>query len=137
MDHITELAALSLADGATYQSVVALPRGVSISAEVEGITGINDALCAAEGRPIEAVLRSFADFVRRQVEAAGPGAYPLLIAHNLKGAWRACACRGGAGPAAAGRELRLAAQARSPSSTAPAPCPPLLTRRSLRARRSV
>lgn len=77
---------MSLVDGSQYSSLVSLPPKVSISPKAVELTGINDALCAAEGRPILDVLGGFHDFVRRQVEAAGPGAYPLLIAHNLKSA---------------------------------------------------
>lgn len=105
-NHITELAALPPgAPNAALVSLVSLPAGATVSAGAAATNGITDEVLAAGGAPFPDVYRRFCRLLRDQVAAAGPGAYLLLVGHNLKGEWE----KGRADSAGAGRATHAVA----------------------------
>lgn len=85
---VTEIAALPLRDGSSsggWSSLVQLPAGQQVPAAVQELNGIDDALLAAEGVPFLDAYRRFLGLLRQELEGAQPGAYLLLIGHNIRG----------------------------------------------------
>lgn len=82
---LAELAALSVGGGAHLCSLVALPRGAAWTEQNEAFTPHITADKLAGAPPFEALYPQLVDLMRREVEAAGPGAYPVLVGHNAKG----------------------------------------------------
>ena len=78
-------AAASSSGSAAFTSRVRLPAGREMSAGAAGVTGIaTDEARGAEHPPFEEAYASLMDFLAGHVQAAGPGAYLLLIGHNIK-----------------------------------------------------
>lgn len=73
-----------MGSGETFQQYVSLPPGVRMEASAEEITGLSTEFLAAHP-PFEEVYPRFLAFLRREVQAAGPGAYLLLVGHNITG----------------------------------------------------
>lgn len=99
---VAEVGALAVGSGETFRQYVSLPPGVRMEAGAAEITGLSTEFLARHP-PFEEVYPSFLAFLRRQVQAAGPGAYLLLVGHNIRGKCgplplllpRARLCRGG------------------------------------------
>lgn len=70
---------------ALVDALVQLPPGAVVSAGATQATGITTRDCAAHGRPFAEVYASLLQLLQQRVEAAGPGAYLLLIGHNIRG----------------------------------------------------
>lgn len=64
-----------------------LPRGKQIAPGAQNVNGIHDALLAAEGVPFSDVYQQFLGLLQRHMEGAEPGAYLLLIGHNIRSEW--------------------------------------------------
>lgn len=81
---IVELAALALGSGARLGTIVALPPGKAVTPGAERTHGISTEKANAQGIPFEAAYRQLLELARGELAAAGPGAYLLLIGHNIK-----------------------------------------------------
>lgn len=77
---------------ATFHEYVCLPPGVVMDPEATKTTGLTAEFLAENGRPFEEAYPRFVSFLRQQVEAAGAGAYLVLIGHNIKGEDAAAVC---------------------------------------------
>lgn len=89
-DCVTEIAALpvnSSASSSGWSSLVQLPRGKQIAPGAQNVNGIHDALLAAEGVPFADAYQRFLGLLQRHMEGAEPGAYLLLIGHNIRSEW--------------------------------------------------
>ena len=82
---ITECAAVAISSGDKFQAVVCPPSNIKWSADALDKTGITEGFVAEHGRPFQEVYPRFLEFLQQQVNAAGPGAYLLLMGHNIKG----------------------------------------------------
>ncbi len=87
---MTEIAALHVSFGGGsrgWSSLVQLPKGMQVPKDTQRLTGIDDAMLAAEGVPFTAAYEQFLGLLRQELEGAEPGAYLLLIGHNIKCGW--------------------------------------------------
>ena len=63
-----------------------LPDGERVPPDAVRITGITDDMLAKDGAPFGQAYQAFLDLLRGQLEGAEPGAYLLLVGHNIKSA---------------------------------------------------
>lgn len=75
------MAALS---GEPFQRYVSLPAGEEVPLQVQAVTGLSTELVNRQGEPFAEAYTAFRAYLQRQVDAAGPDAYLLLVGHNVK-----------------------------------------------------
>jgi ATP-dependent DNA helicase RecG len=84
-DHPIEIAAESPLTGRTFSTLVRLAEGMSITAKAEEVTGITTAECQNPNLPtFPEAYSAFLQFIEGEMEAAGPGAFPLIVGHNIE-----------------------------------------------------
>jgi ATP-dependent DNA helicase RecG len=84
-DHPIEIAAESPLTGRTFSTLVRLAEGMSITFKAEEVTGISTAECQNPNLPaFPEAYGQFLNFIEAEMEAAGPGAFPLLVGHNIE-----------------------------------------------------
>ncbi|KAH7620587.1 hypothetical protein Ndes2526B_g04506 [Nannochloris sp. 'desiccata'] len=84
-DHPVEIAAESPLTGRTFSTLVRLAEGMSITAKAEEVTGITTMECQNPNLPsFPEAYGNFLRFIEAEMEAAGPGSFPLLVGHNIE-----------------------------------------------------
>nr|BAD42331.1 DNA helicase RecG [Nannochloris bacillaris] len=84
-DHPVEIAAEAPLSGRTFSTLIRLADGMSISTKAEEVTGITTAQCKDPSLPtFPQAYASFLRFIEAEMEDAAPGAFPLLVGHNIE-----------------------------------------------------
>ncbi len=82
--HPVELAALGLVTGRSFSTLIRPPAGALMTPQAAEKTGITDEVLAAAGLPEFAeVYARLLRFMEEEAAAAGAGALPALIGHNI------------------------------------------------------
>ncbi len=83
--HPVELAALGLVTGRSFATLIRPPAGARMTPQAAEKTGITDEVLAAAGLPeFPEVYARLLRFMEEEAAAAGAGALPALIGHNIK-----------------------------------------------------
>lgn len=79
-----EIAAVAPLTGATFETFVRLPDGVSMNPKAEEATGLFTSQFRDPSLPdFRAAYHAFLEFVCKQVDSAGAGALPVFVGHNI------------------------------------------------------
>jgi len=85
-NHIVEIAAKSLVSENEFESLIRLPDGTEMNRQTEKVTGLKTAFLRDSELPeFYEVYTNFLGFIDKELEAAGFGAVPLFIGHNIQG----------------------------------------------------
>lgn len=85
-NHIVEIAAKSLVSKNEFESLIRLPDGAEMNPKAEEVTGLKTAFLRDSELPdFYEVYTDFLGFIDKELEAAGFGAVPLFIGHNIQG----------------------------------------------------